>query len=240
MPGPDCGGRVLMGMAVKYGVGSSWFNKISENEGNESEFATNHACDETDPSAYLPLLPGLITHIIYVDADEPQPGNGMLRHRRRDRQFEWCLWRRPAPPRLLLSQNQQQHAPHPGSSLGLSSACVRRVASKQGEYAAEYGPRTMKEAPKPFPQPHQLPSPTHVSGAHMHPDAPSVRLGHCPLLRAQFPAHHILTHSGQSKPRQTVSVRVKCFVITVTGTWTKASFAIGSQSEDVLDCIENK
>lgn len=34
-------------------------------------------------------------------------------------------------PRLLSSQNQQQYAPRPGSSLGLNSARVRRVTSEQ-------------------------------------------------------------------------------------------------------------
>lgn len=81
MPGPNRAGRVLMGMAVKYGVGSGGFDKINENEGSENEFATEHAYDETDPSAYLLLFSGSPTQTIYVDVDEPQPGNGMLRHR---------------------------------------------------------------------------------------------------------------------------------------------------------------
>lgn len=59
MPGPNRAGRVLMGMGVKYGVGSGGFDKINENEGSENEFVIDHAYDETDLSEYLSLFPGL-------------------------------------------------------------------------------------------------------------------------------------------------------------------------------------
>jgi len=81
MPGPNRAGRILMGMGVKFGVGSGGFDKINENEGSENEFAPDYACGETDPSAYLSLSRGFIVQSIYVDADEPPPGNGMLPHR---------------------------------------------------------------------------------------------------------------------------------------------------------------
>lgn len=166
MPGPNRAGRVLMGMAVKYGVGSGGFDKINENEGSENEFATEHAYDETDPNV-----------------DEPQPGNGMLRHRsyvapptlssgtrpRRSASLSDASGEDRLSPRLLPSQNQQQHAPRPGSSLGLNSARIRRVTSEQDEYAAEYARRAAEEAPEPFPQPQprQSPSPTHMSQVHI-------------------------------------------------------------------------
>ncbi|KAG2033703.1 hypothetical protein BDR03DRAFT_658479 [Suillus americanus] len=165
MPGPSRAGRVLMGMGVKYGIGSGGFDKINENEGSENEFAPDYARGETDPSA-----------------DEPQPGNSILPHRshvapltvssgtrpRRSASLSDASGEDRLSPRLLPSQNQQQYAPRPGSSLGLNSARVRRVTSEQ-------------DATTP---PIALPD-THVSGAHAHPDAPSARLGHRPLPRAQ-------------------------------------------------------
>lgn len=163
MPGPNRAGRVLMGMGVKYGVGSGGFDKINENEGSENELVIDHAYDETDPNE--------------------QPGNGMQRHRshvappalsggtrpRRSASLSDASGEDRLSPRLLSSQNQQQYAPRPGSSLGLNSARVRRVTSEQDEYAAEYARRAAEEAPEPFPQPQprQSPSPTHMSQAHM-------------------------------------------------------------------------
>ncbi|KAG1729942.1 hypothetical protein EDB19DRAFT_102978 [Suillus lakei] len=165
MPGPNRAGRVLMGMGVKYGAGSGGFDKINENEGSENEFAIDYAGDETGPNA-----------------DEPEPGNGMLRHRSHVAPLTQPSGTRPRrsaslsdasgdrlSPRLLSSQNQQQYALRPGSSLGLNSARIRRVTSEQDEYAAEYARRAAEEAPEPFPQPQprQSPSPTHMSHAHM-------------------------------------------------------------------------
>ncbi|KAG1763132.1 hypothetical protein EV702DRAFT_1221096 [Suillus placidus] len=106
-------------------------------------------------------------------------------------QLEECLgkvlesvhgFERPAPPRLLPSQNQQQHTPRPGSSLGLNSARIRCVMSEkvgvpmlacaspltvQSQYAAEYARHAVEEAPKPFPQPANRP-PKHMSQVHIH------------------------------------------------------------------------